>query len=282
VFRRLGIDLLKVEEDGNAIVHIKPDVVEQLAATAGTLPESGPREQARWAPINSFALIPSVSRVDPGWLSSVKKGQLADAVVEFQPLLMRSEIDALIGAIAAALMKQNGESINATGADFSGRQWVRGKIGIGTLKRIADHFFSVQSLHSPLVSVAAAPSIKAKISGMAPPATIPNVLNLPCVGIVDTGIPAEHVTLAPYLRGTYVDPNSSPVPAGSHGSFVASRVVFGDLDYSGGLPSQPAVGQVRYYDVNISGIGPQLIITRRFIPPFAQWLQQLQMSEYSI
>src|SRR5579864_2870849 len=33
VFRRLGIDLLKVEENGNAIVHINPDAVERLAAT---------------------------------------------------------------------------------------------------------------------------------------------------------------------------------------------------------------------------------------------------------
>src|SRR5216684_6145159 len=115
VFRRLGIDLLKVEEDGSAVVHIRPDVAEQLATTASTLPESGPREQARWATIGSFAMIPSNSRVDPGWLSSLKKGHPTDAVVEFQPLLMRAEIDVLIRAIVAALAKQLGEKISATG-----------------------------------------------------------------------------------------------------------------------------------------------------------------------
>jgi len=268
VFRRLGIDLLKVEEDGSAVVHIRPDVAEQLATTASTLPESGPREQARWATIGSFAMIPSNSRVDPGWLSSLKKGHPTDAVVEFQPLLMRAEIDVLIRAIVAALAKQLGEKISATGTDFSGRQWVRGKLGIDTVKKIADQFFSVQSLHSPLVSIAAMASPKTKSSARAVrPPTVPNIAELPVVGIVDTGIPTEHSALGPYRRGAgYVDPNTSPTPAGSHGSFVASRAVFGDPDYSAGPPFHLPAGQARFYDVNIGGIGPGKIDNQAIYP----------------
>jgi hypothetical protein len=267
VFRRLGIDLLKVEDDGNAVVHIKPDAVEKLATTASALPESGGREQARWATISSFAMVPPNSRMDPGWLSSLRRGHLTDAVIEFQPVLMRSEIDLLIRTIAAALTRQLGETINVTGTDFSGRQWVRGKLGLDTLKKIAEQFFSVQSLHSPLVSIAAQASTKMKSSALtSPQSAMANIANLPSVGVVDTGIPSEHVALGPYQRGRYVDPNSSPTPAGSHGSFVASRVVFGDPDYSAGLPLQTPPGQCRYFDVNIAGIGPGIIDNKAIYP----------------
>lgn len=267
VFRRLGIDLLKVEENGDAIVHIKPDAVEQLVATASALPDSGPRDKARWATIGTFATIPSSARIDAGWLSSLKRDQLNDAVIEFQPLLTRSEIDSLIRAIIAALGKKLSERLSGTGTDFSGRQWVRGRVGLDTLKRIADEFFSVQSLHSPILSIAAAASPKPKSSTKAAPAvTMPNIATLPSVAIVDTGIPADHVVLAPYHRGTYIDPNRSSTTPGSHGSFVASRAVFGDRDYSTGPPSTLPPGQTRYYDVNIGGIGPKLIDNKAIYP----------------
>jgi hypothetical protein len=267
VFRRLGIDLLKVEENGNAIVHINPDAVERLAATADALQESGAREQARWATIGSFAAIPFNARIDAGWLSSLKKDQVHDTVVEFQPLLMRAEIDSLLRAIIAVLGKQGGERFTETGTDFSGRQWVRGKLLLETLKKIADQFFSVQSLHSPLLSIAAFASTKGKsLPKNVPTATMPNIATLPSVAIVDTGIPSEHLVLAPYHRGTYVDPNRSGAAAGTHGSFVASRAVFGDEDYSAGPPLKLPNGEVRYYDVNVGGIGPGLIDNKAIYP----------------
>src|SRR6266849_3055833 len=46
VFRRLGLDLISVADDGSAVVHMKPEMMEQLANTAHSLPELGPREKS--------------------------------------------------------------------------------------------------------------------------------------------------------------------------------------------------------------------------------------------
>jgi hypothetical protein len=156
VFRRLGIDLLSVADDGSALVHMKPEMVEQLSNTAQTLRELGAREKSRWATISRFEIIPSKFRVDSDWLSALRAKKITDAVIEFQPLLMRAEIDSLIRAVVSMLVQSLGEAVTGTGSDFSGRQWVRGKITPESLKKISESFFSVQSLHSPLISIAAA------------------------------------------------------------------------------------------------------------------------------
>jgi len=155
VFRRLGLDLVSVADDGSAIVHMKPEKVEQLSNTAQTLGELSEREKSRWATINRFEMVPPRLRIDSDWLKALKAKNPADAVVEFQPLLTRSEIDSLIRALVAMLLQNLGEAVTATGADFSGRQWVRGHITPESLAKISETFFSVQSLHSPLISIAA-------------------------------------------------------------------------------------------------------------------------------
>ena len=71
VFRRLGIDLIRVSEDGSAVVHMKPEVVDQLSARANTLDELGAREQSRWATIDHFDLIPDEFRIDREWLRGI-------------------------------------------------------------------------------------------------------------------------------------------------------------------------------------------------------------------
>jgi hypothetical protein len=72
VFRRLGLDLLQVTDDGRAVVHMPPERVDQLISTSEVLKEVGPREQARWAGIDLFSLIPPELRVDDRWLQSLK------------------------------------------------------------------------------------------------------------------------------------------------------------------------------------------------------------------
>src|SRR5450631_3520871 len=93
VFHRLGLELLDVTDEGQAIVHMRPERLNQLAATTNTLNRVGAREQVRWASIDAFGLIPPELRLDDGWLRTLKPHLSTEAVVEFQPLLGRSEID---------------------------------------------------------------------------------------------------------------------------------------------------------------------------------------------
>jgi hypothetical protein len=256
VFRRLGLDLLNVVEDGSAVVHMKPELMEQLSNRTQSLPTLGVREQARWATIDRFGMIPSKLRIDSDWLATLKAKKTADAVVEFQPLLLRSEIDSLIRAVVSMLLQNLGEAVTGTGTDFSGRQWVRGRITPESLTKLSETFFSVQSLHSPLVSIAAGtPALKQK--GNASLNLTVNLSNLPVIGVLDTGVPADHKVLAKYRRGTYSALNSTPTDP--HGCFVGSRVVFGDPDYGGGLPSRTPLGTATYYDINVGGSAPREI-----------------------
>jgi hypothetical protein len=254
VFRRLGIDLISVADDGSAIVHMKPETIEQLSNTAQSLRDLGDREKSRWATIEGFATIPSQLRIDSEWLKALRAKNASDAVIEFQPLLTRSEIDSLIRAVVSSLVQGLGEAVTATGSDFSGRQWVRGKITPESLRRIADAFFAVQSLHSPLISMAASSTPVGRKVGRVAPIEV-DTSTLPVVGVLDTGVPANHVILNKYERGKYISPTSAPGVTDDHGSFVSSRVVFGDLDYSGGLPARPPAATARFFDINVRGTG---------------------------
>jgi len=212
----------------------------------------GSREQARWASIDTFDLIPPELRLDPEWIRSLKPHLSTDAVVEFQPLLGRSEIDDLLRAIAAILKSDRKESLTGLGTDFSGRHWVRGKLAPESLRTIARSFYSVQTVHSPLLSLAAARSRASEVRGLPrQPRKPEEVSSLPTVAVLDTGVPSGHATLSPYLRGTFISPDSYGSPIGDHGTFVASRAVFGDLDFGNQSPSTPP-GDCRFYDVLVA------------------------------
>lgn len=265
VFRRLGIDLVNVADDGSAVVHMKPEMMEQLSTRAQSLPNLGAGEQARWATIDRFGLIPPELRIDSDWLGTLRAKKITEAVVEFQSLLTRSEIDALVRAIVSMLQRNLNEAVTGTGTDFSGRQWVRGKITPESLTKISQAFFSVQSLHSPLISVAdGSPPVRPR--GRSAASFDVDTSTLPVIGVLDTGIPADHAVLRKYRRGAYAAPTSTGAPAHPHGCFVASRAVFGDPDYGDGLPERTPTGTSRYYDINVSGIVPGEIDDKGIFP----------------
>jgi hypothetical protein len=258
VFSRLGMDLLNVTEDGAAVVHTTPERADQLESTAATLAEFGIREKVRWATIESFDLIPLEFRIDKEWLDSLARGKPSDSVIELQPLLTRVEIDTVMRAIASTVQANapRGQLIKGSGADFSGRQWLRGALSPEALQGIANSFLSVQSLHSPLISYVAGGQ---RTPGLPPvigtAGTLADVATLPIVAVVDTGIPQNHAILAPLRRGTYTTPlNAGGV--GNHASFVASRAVFGD-QAAAPTGANPVAG-LRFFDVNVA-LGPNQI-----------------------
>lgn len=253
VFRRLGIELIDVADNGTAVVHLRPERVNQLVATGDRLEDANQRERARWASLEAFDLIPPELRIDSVWVNSLQPRIASDAVIEFHPLLGRVEVDTLVHSIVAALKADRKESLTGIGTDFSGRHWVKGKITPESLRSISRLYYSIQTLHSPLSSItASAKSTKSVKQKLPEPALMAFDLNsLPAVAIVDTGVPADHALLGPYKRGQFIAPDSIGQALGDHGSFVASRVVFGDPDFGNDPPLTPSPG-CRFYDVQVA------------------------------
>jgi Subtilase family len=260
VFDRLGLDLLQVTDEGKAVVHASPERMEQLLQRSESLESLGPRERARWVTIESFDTIPLQLRVDADWLKKLKPGGGNDIVIELQPVLSRVEADRVLRAIADLLMAHSSEKLTGTGTDFSGRHWFRGKASLQSVRAIAKDFYSVQAIHPPLFSIAAG---KKKRSG-ATEITRPRKQSdssidpheLPCVAVLDLGVPADHIHLKDYRRGQFVPLGAPNPPVGDHGSLVASRVVFGEHDSDNALAS--SIGQCSFYDAVVADypIGP--------------------------
>lgn len=252
VFDRLGLDLLQVTDDGKAVVHGGRERIEQLRQRSKSLSSLGAREQSRWATIDSFETVPLQLRVDGDWLTSLKPHQLADVVFELQPVLGRVDVDRVLRAIADLLMRKSGEQLTGTGSDFSGRYWFRGKATLGSIRVVAKDFFSIQAIHSPLYSFAMAgrkAGRQREVIRVVPPAAPHDANSLPCVAVVDLGVPTDHKQLAPYRRGLFFPQDVPSTPVGDHGAFVASRVVFGEVQSAAELNN--AVGQCSFYDAMV-------------------------------
>lgn len=225
VLGRLGLDVVSVSESG-AIVHATPEKLERLETISAHLTDVGPAEQARWAMLSAFDTVPESLRADKEWLDRLSPSREHEAIIELQPLLTRSEGNIVLTSIAERLRRPKHEAIIGSGTDFSGRAWVRVRLGLQTILSIVRGYFSIQSVHGPLAS-AFVVSRKASPTAHSAPPSQPNVTNLPIVGVVDGGVPANHPQLEVFRRGTYIDPGSMGV-LGGHGAFVASRVVYGD------------------------------------------------------
>lgn len=251
VFDRLGLDLLQVTDEGHAVVHGSRDRVEQLAGRSKTLESSGAREQARWVTIDAFDVIPPELRIDEEWLKRLKSTELSDVVFELQPILGRVDADRVLRALADTLRQGSGRSeerLTGSGMDFSGRYWFRGKATQGSIRAIAKDFFSVQAIHSPLYSDAAGSARRPSVVASKPSAAQLHVdpKALPCVAVVDLGVPADHISLAAYRRGQFVPQDASVSTRLDHASFVASRVIFGEFTSSDQLIE--SVGRCSFYD----------------------------------
>lgn len=268
VFRRLGLDLLSVDHQGRALVHAPVARVEQLMRTAENLKSEGKREQARWVTIDSFEAPHSDFRIDAEWLDETRAEKSIDTVVELQPLLTRVEVEQTMQGIIDALgMRSENARFTGTGTDFSGRHWYRGKLSHEALKLIAGSFYSVQSLHRPIhTPVALASTAKGPRHKPSPVVSMPTSVDpttLPCVAVVDTGVPQDHLLLHQYRRGEYQSPDKAWAVPGDHGAFVASRIVFGDPDsYEDAHSAEPGF---TFFDVNV-GEGPNALDDKALLP----------------
>jgi hypothetical protein len=125
VFDRLGLDLIRVTRDGDAVVHANKQTVLQLEERSRALNSLGPREQARWATIQGFEEMPFELRIDGDWLAGLSDSRANDVVFELQPLLGRLDSERVLRAITGRLHNRE-EKVVGSGTDFSGRHWFRG------------------------------------------------------------------------------------------------------------------------------------------------------------
>jgi hypothetical protein len=250
VFERLGMDLLRVTSQGEALVHAKTETVDQLESTAARLGIAGKREQARWALLSEFQTPPMETRVDPDWLKSLDEKAPHEVIVELQPVLTREEYDLVSRAIRDLLGVSQHDEVVAAGRDVSGRRWIRARLRRATIKRLATTFQSVQSIHPPLRSVAFAGPAGKRSARSTEPGSAPVSPDLPAVAVVDSGIPRQHKLLADYRRGEWRHPDAGQTNVGDHGSRVASRVVFGEVD-AGRSGFEPPPGTCKFLDVTV-------------------------------
>lgn len=251
VLGRLGLDVLRVMDLG-AVVHASPERFEHLTSISSHLEDLGRMEQSRWAYIADFGVVPEEARADRKWLNSIGTTGRHEVIVELQPLLSRLESSLVFRTIAEGLRSIKGEGILGSGTDFSGRNWLRANLSPRTILAIVRKFFSVQAVHPPLLaSIAAVPRGQSPHPGhrKQPAANARSTESLPVVAVVDSGVAKNHPVLERYRRGFFIHPQSAGV-FDNHGTFVASRVVFGDtaLPLDGEVP--PA--DLRFVDVVVA------------------------------
>ncbi len=182
-------------------------------------------------------------------MNKLSTDELADVVFELQPVLNRTDAERVLGAISNLLSRGAHELLSGTGTDYSGRHWFRGKAKKQTLRKVAREFYSLQAIHPPLFSIELGKSgAAASASPSLPPP--PNASQLPCVAVVDKGVPEDHPRLRAYRRGRFYLPELPRAAVGHHGSVVASRVVFGDCQSQ--EEALTKVGQCAFYDVMVS------------------------------
>lgn len=251
VLGRLGLDVLSVMDIG-AVVHATPERLEHLTSIAPKLAELGRVEQSRWAFVADFDVVPEEARADRSWLESIGTTGRHEAVIELQPLLSRLEGSLVFRTIAESLRANEDETILGGGTDFSGRSWVRASLSPRAILAIVKRFFSVQAVHPPLLApILAVRGERTPSSGSAAKSVtnVGVIESLPVVAVVDSGVAKNHPILEPYRRATFIHPQSAGV-FDNHGTFVTSRIVFGD-------PASPLTGPApiagcRFIDVVVA------------------------------
>jgi hypothetical protein len=247
---RLGLDLLGVAEDGRALVHASSERFAMLERTASSLATETERGRNRWLALANVEVPDWRMRVDRDWLTNLGDGS-GECIVEAMPVLTPFEADAVALRMFGEL--GSGVQVSGLGADYSGRRWWRCTLNRGQVDWILRTFPSVQMVHPPygtdFAAEGGAIGTPRHVPQLAPP---PQLADLPVVAIVDSGVSPTHPSLASYRVGRWASPRAITPGFEHHGSFVATRVVFGRIRSEG---EGSIRGDCAFYDV-ASGMKP--------------------------
>ena len=258
-FERIGLDLIEVHPSGVATVHATPERMEQLLNKTSQLAQLGAREQARFVAFEAFEWLSGRLKFDHEWLEELGQ-KSAEGYIKLQPLISELEADLVIRAVEQFFREQSGVALLGKGQSYLGRFFLRARLNAPLIRKLADVFTSIQSIHPPILAFAESIPSDVHSSGHPPPnfSSDPEH-NLPCIGVVDTAVPQNHNWLRAYRRGGAVTGlNCSNTENDHHGSIVASRVVFGDVDLSIARNSPPAT--CRFLEVRVGTGKPGKIL----------------------
>lgn len=230
-FDRLGLQLIEVLPNGTATVHALPEQIARMRADLANLPQGNHRQQGQWVNIESFDWVPAGVKFDESWLTEIGTRPAA-AHIKFQPFLTTFDTDAVIRAVEQTLRKFPGNELRGKEAGYRGRFWLRATLSAACVRALAEEFAAIQAIHPPIFAELSSPSeTLATSSQLELPAPAVASTALPCVGVVDTAVPDLHRLLSGSRRGIVRAPECENAANDDHGSSVASRVVFGDLDF---------------------------------------------------
>ncbi len=249
IIERLGFDLLAVCKDGTVIVHATDERMEQIANSLHHLADLPQRAKNAWARLNRFEEIPVEFKASIDWWPDSSENGPVEAIIDLQAYLTRDEVDDVIKAIAGHL--EPGEKLRKIGREFSGRTWILANMTSKSIIRMVQSFQSVFSIHPPLFAISSAPRMPGLSARHAGPSPTHYRQTLPVVAVVDTGIPDDHCLLADFIRGRVTGDGAGDGVADSHGCYVASRVVFGDVECRRGDPADELIPACQVHDVNV-------------------------------
>ena len=240
LFERIGLDLIEVHSSGAATVHASPERMEQLLTSTLQLDHLGARQQARFVAFDSFEWIPGKWKFDQQWIDELGN-KSGESFIKLQPLISELEAELVFRAVDETLRLNSNLRLKGKGSSYLGRFFLTATLESAMIKKLAEECTSIQSIHPPIVALTEAlpPSIGSKaVPGVRQPIS---GSTLPCVGVVDTAVPQDHQWLKAHRRGdALVGRGCSVAATDDHGSFVASRVVFGDFDLSDPNADLPA------------------------------------------
>lgn len=249
LFERIGLELIEVHSNGAATVYASPERMEQLISKTEQLAQLGAREQARFAAFESFDWLPGKLKYDREWLDEIGHNTI-ESYIKLQPLISEIEADLVIRELERFFREHEGQPLTGKGRSYLGRFYLRAKLNVQAIRKLADEFTSIQSIHPPILAFTESIPPELSTHGGAQPSASPqNSATLPCVAVVDTAVPREHQWLKPYRRAIVTGLNCSNTENDHHGSMVASRVVFGDIDLSNS--STPPSATCRFLEVRV-------------------------------
>ncbi|TDU63165.1 subtilase family protein [Prosthecobacter fusiformis] len=261
LFERIGLDLIEVHPSGMATVHASPERMEQLIARTQQLEYLGARQQARFVAFDSFEWLAGKLKFDQEWLTELGK-KSGEGYIKLQPLITELEADLIFRALEDAFRGNTGLRLSGKGRSYMGRYFLRATLDATMIKRLADEFTSIQSIHPPIFALTESLPLEV-IGSSGSVANHPTgpASRLPCVAVVDTAIPQEHEWLKDYRRGNaLLGQNCSNNATDHHGSVVATRVVYGDIDLSDPNADLPPAS-CRFLEVRVGSGLPNRIRT---------------------
>ena len=178
--------------------------------------------KSKFAPIESLGTIPLAEKLGPGVAEKLGGGDATvDVLLGLFPDLLSRERQAVRQALEAVLTASGGRI--AGDADGESGSYLRVQASPSTIRKIAETIIAVQSVDQTeqVVELSSRPG-----PGIAPSAIIRPSDRAPIVCVIDSGVGTGSRFIDPFVIAR--ENPLGPPHDQDHGTFVASRALFGD------------------------------------------------------